>query len=156
LKSPKFNGPKPILLFDGACNLCDGLVQFVIRRDPEAKFLFASLQSKAGQEFVAKFKLPHDDFDSFVMIDGERFYTKSTATLNVLRRLGGMWQLLYVFIVIPKPLRDFVYNLVARNRYKWFGKKDQCMLPEPGVQKRFLTVDYKISKKEEVNSVDIL
>ena len=129
---------KPVLLFDGVCNLCNGTVQFVIKRDPEAKFRFAALQSEVGQALLKKFELPQDDYDSFVFVEGERFYLRSTAALKVLKGLRGLWPLLYGLVIIPRPIRDFFYNWIAKNRYRWFGKKDQCMIPTPDLQKRFL------------------
>lgn len=129
---------RPILLFDGICNFCDQSVQFVIRHDKLNTFKFAALQSKVGQELLKKYNLPTENFDSFVFISNDRCYQKSTAALHVCRGLGGIWRILYLLIVIPRPLRDRFYNLVAKNRYKWFGKKDQCMIPSPEVRKRFL------------------
>ena len=129
---------QPVLLFDGVCNLCNGTVQFVIKRDPRAKFRFAALQSEAGQALLKKFQLQQDDYDSFVFVEGERFYLRSTAALKVLKGLRGLWPLLYGFMIIPRPIRDFFYNWIAKNRYRWFGKKDQCMIPTPDLQKRFL------------------
>jgi len=128
----------PILLFDGVCNFCDASINFVIERDPEGKFKYASLQSKVGEAFLKEFGMDTKNYDSFVLVDGETYYTKSTAALRVLKGLGGAWKLLYGFIIIPKPIRDAVYGLIAKNRYKWFGKKDACMLPDPEVQTRFL------------------
>lgn len=128
----------PIILFDGVCNLCNGLVNFVIPRDPEAKFRFAALQSESGQKLLKQFHLPTDDFNTFILVEGERYYKKSTAALRVLKGLKGLWPVFYVFIVIPSPIRDFVYNMIANNRYKMFGKKDECLIPSPSIQKRFL------------------
>lgn len=129
---------KPVLLFDGVCNLCNGIVQFVIKRDPKKKFLFTSLQSDAGQELLQQFGLRDLDLDSFVYVQHNQYYTKSTAALHVLKGLGRGWQLLYIFIMIPRPVRDKIYDWIAKNRYKWFGKKDQCMVPAPELKNRFL------------------
>ena len=129
---------EPIILFDGVCNFCDHSVQFVIRHDKLDTFKFASLQSNVGQELLKKYNLPTENFDSFVLIRNNKCYQKSTAALQVCRGLGGIWRILYLLIVIPRPLRDGLYNLIAKNRYKWFGKKDQCMIPSPEVRKRFL------------------
>ncbi|TAD96888.1 MAG: thiol-disulfide oxidoreductase DCC family protein [Bacteroidetes bacterium] len=128
---------KPILLFDGVCNLCDSIVQFIIKADPEGKFMFASLQSEKGQELLKKFGFPTENFDSFVLIDQEKSAEKSTAALQVLKKLGGFWQLFYIFILIPKPIRDFVYEMIAKNRYRFFGKKDSCLIPTPELKARF-------------------
>ncbi len=136
--SAKKQENSPILLFDGVCNLCNGLVQFTIERDPQGKFKFASLQSNSGQSLLKKFNLPTDDFDSFVLVNGDKHYTKSTASLRVAKGFGGFWALFYGFIIIPKPLRDSVYNLIARNRYRWFGKQETCWMPTPELKARFL------------------
>lgn len=128
-----------IILFDGVCNFCDGAVQFIIKRDPKAHFSFASLQSKPGQNLLIKWGLPTDTFNSMVYVKGTRVYTKSTAALKIVRELKGYWPLLYALILIPKPVRDIAYDLIAKNRYKWFGKKDACMVPTPDVRKRFLS-----------------
>lgn len=129
---------KPIVLFDGVCNLCNRSVQFVIKRDPQRKFMFASLQGKKGQEVLKRFDLPVNDLNSFILLEGDKVYTRSTGALRVLRGLGGGWKLVYGLIVLPKFIRDAVYNLVARNRYKWYGKKDECMVPTPELRSRFL------------------
>ena len=137
----------PILLFDGVCNLCNGITQFVIRHDPRpGKFRFAALQSEAGQRLLREHGLPTDDLDSFVMIDGggsaagkpSRPYLRSTAALRALRTLGFPWSLMYVFIIVPRPIRDAAYRWIARHRYRWFGKRDRCMMPTPEIQSRFL------------------
>ena len=129
---------KPILLFDGVCNLCNRLVQFIIKRDPGAKFRFTSLQSKSGQALLESYGLPQDDLDTFVYLRQEKFYIKSSAVLHVLKDLGGGWQLLFVFIIIPKPLRDLVYTFVSKTRYSIFGKRDHCMIPSQDLSSRFL------------------
>jgi predicted DCC family thiol-disulfide oxidoreductase YuxK len=128
-----------ILLFDGVCNLCNRVVLFVIKRDAGAKFRFAALQSEAGQRLLKKFKLPLNDFDSFVLIIGEKYYLRSTAGLHVFKELGGSWKLIYYLLIIfPVPLRDLVYRFVAKTRYRIFGRKDSCMIPSPGIKERFL------------------
>lgn len=128
---------KRIILFDGVCNVCDRSVQFIIKHDPKQKFQFASLQSDIGQQLLREYKLSNN-LDSMVLIEGERAYTKSTAALKIAKQLQGFYSVLIVLLVIPKPIRDGVYRLIANNRYKWFGKKDQCMLPSPGDRQRFL------------------
>ncbi len=129
---------KAIILFDGVCNLCEGSVQFVLLRDHKAYFCFASLQSEAGQALLQQYQLPQLDFQSFILIENGRVYQKSTAALRVCRRLGSLWPLLYVFIIVPAFIRNFFYNWVARNRYRWFGQKEECMLPKPEWRERFL------------------
>ncbi len=127
-----------IILFDGVCNLCNSSVQFVIKRDKKAKFKFASLQSESGQALLKKFNLPTNDFNSFVYIHGERCYLRSSALLRVLKELGGGWKLLYAFIIVPKFIRDFFYNIIAKSRYSLFGKQNSCMIPTPELKSRFL------------------
>ena len=127
-----------VILFDGVCNLCNGLLNFVIQRDPKATFRFAAIQSPPGQAWLKKLNLPTDDLDSFILIEGDHFYRKSTASLRVLRRLGWFWVSFYALIIIPTPIRDFVYDIIANHRYKWFGKRDRCLIPTPEIQRRFL------------------
>ena len=128
----------PILLFDGVCNLCHGTVQWVIAHDPAACFRFASLQSAAGRALLAAHALPPDALDTVVLIEGGAYWQKSSAALGVLRRLGGAWALASVFHLLPRPLRDSVYDWVARNRYAWFGKQTECWIPTPELRARFL------------------
>jgi predicted DCC family thiol-disulfide oxidoreductase YuxK len=132
------NNENYILLFDGVCNLCISVVNFTIKRDSKGKFKFAALQSESGQALLKKFNLPTDDFGSFVFIKREKYFIKSSAGLNVLKEIGGVWKLFYFFIIIPSPLRDFIYNIVARTRYRIFGKQDTCIIPTPEVKQRFL------------------
>lgn len=127
-----------ILLFDGICNLCNGSVQFIITRDVKEKFKFASLQSEKGQELLQKFNLPTNNFDSFVLVKDDKYYTKSTAALLVFSSFGGLWSLLKILLIFPAFIRNAVYTLVAKNRYKWFGKQESCWLPTPELKSRFL------------------
>jgi len=129
---------RPVLLFDGVCNLCNGLVQWVIERDPDAEFRFAALQSDAGQALLERLDLPTDEFETFVMVDGEEYSTKSTAALRVLRRLGLPYSILYPLVVVPRFVRDRVYDVVAAHRYGWFGRRESCMRPTPEREARFL------------------
>ena len=139
-----------LVLFDGVCNFCDASVNFVIEHDREGYFQFAPLQSDAGRKTAAQHGLvaetseprPVDDLipiDSVILVEDGKAYTHSTAALRIAKRLGGVWSLLYAFIVVPKPIRDFFYKLFARYRYRIFGRKDQCMLPSPEVRQRFLS-----------------
>ncbi|MFT9849948.1 thiol-disulfide oxidoreductase DCC family protein [Aneurinibacillus sp. REN35] len=128
----------PILLFDGVCNLCNHAVLFIIKHDPKETIRFASLQSDIGQALVKQHGLLSHGLKSIVLIEANKAYTKSSAALKVARRLQRPWPLLYVFIAVPRPVRDIVYNWIARNRYRWFGKKEQCMIPTPELRKRFL------------------
>ena len=127
-----------IILFDGVCNLCNAAVQYVIKHDKKKLFHFASLQSEAGQMFLKKHFLSSTDFNSFILVYEDKIYSKSTAALMVAKNLNGAIKLLSGFIIVPVFIRDAVYNLIARNRYKWFGKKDNCMIPTPDLQSRFL------------------
>jgi predicted DCC family thiol-disulfide oxidoreductase YuxK len=117
--------------------LCNSSVQFVIKKDKENKFRFASLQSEAGQEILHQFNLSQNDFNSFILFEDGKLYTRSTAALRVLSQLKG-WKWSRVFNWVPRFLRDGVYNVIARNRYKWFGKRDSCMLPTENLVSRFL------------------
>jgi predicted DCC family thiol-disulfide oxidoreductase YuxK len=126
-----------IVLFDGVCNLCNHSVQFIIKRDPEGQFHFASLEGEVGQKLIHKFGLRHD-INSFVLIEKEKVYVESTAALRVCRGLSGAWKYLSIFLITPRPLRDHVYRIIANNRYRWFGKADSCMLPLPEWRNRFL------------------
>lgn len=127
-----------ILLFDGVCNLCNGSVQFLIKNDIAGIFKFASLQSPAGEKLLAENGLADNHMQSFVYLKNNIIFTKSDAALEVAKTLGGGWKLFYVFKIIPRRIRDYVYNVIATNRYKWFGKKDECMVPTPHLKTRFL------------------
>jgi len=127
-----------IVLFDGVCNLCNGAVQFIIHRDREGHFSFASLQSAVGQAQLRQFGLSTDAFDTFVLVEGGKAYTRSTAALRIARQLTGAWRLLYGLIIVPRPVRDWAYGLVARNRYRLFGRRDSCMIPTPELKAKFL------------------
>ena len=128
----------PVILFDGVCNLCSGSVQFIINRDPSGIFRFATLQSETGKNLVSKFDLPNDKPDAIILVENSEYYLRSTAALRILQRLGSLWRLLYVFMLVPTPIRDYFYDIVARNRYKWFGKRAQCMIPSEDIKGRFL------------------
>ncbi len=127
-----------VLLFDGVCNLCNGVVQFIIPRDRSESIHFASLQSPIAKQLLAQYHYPADQINSIVLIENGRLYTKSTAALRIARKLRGAWPIFYVFNVLPTPLRDALYDVVARNRYKWFGKQETCKLPRPEWKHRFL------------------
>jgi predicted DCC family thiol-disulfide oxidoreductase YuxK len=129
---------KHIILFDGVCNFCNDSVNFIIDRDSGATFSFAPLQSESGQEILAANNLATKDFDSIVLVMGNKVYQKSRAALEIARRLSGLWPLAYIFVVVPAFIRDFIYDIVAKNRYKWFGKQDECRLPTPDIRARFL------------------
>lgn len=126
-----------IVLFDGECNFCDASVQFIIKRDPKGYFQFAAQQSDSGIMLRSKYAVP-DTLDSILVIDQHRVYNSSDAALHISKHLNGLWSILYVLKVIPKPIRDVVYKFIAKNRYAWFGKKDSCMIPSPEIRNRFL------------------
>lgn len=128
------------ILFDGVCNLCNGFVQFVIRRDTAGHFRFASLQSAAGQALLAEHHLTLGPVgpETVMLVQNGRVFTHSTAVLHIARQLGGGWALLYAFVVVPRFLRDAAYRFVARHRYQWFGQSEACMLPTPELRQRFL------------------
>lgn len=128
----------PVILFDGVCNFCDASINFVMKRDKARLFRFAPLQSSAGATLGKTYGFDPGKLESFILIENGHAYRKSTAALRVLRRLPFPWQLLYVFIIIPPFIRDRVYGWIAANRYRWFGKKDACMIPTPDMRSRFL------------------
>lgn len=131
-----------IIFFDGVCNFCNAAVQFIIKRDPQAKFQFTALQSDAAKVILAEHMENPDtiaaDPDSFILLSNGKIHTKSTASLCVMKHLTGPWPLLYIFIIIPKPIRDFFYTIFAKNRYRLFGKRDACSIPSPEDRARFL------------------
>lgn len=130
---------KKIVLFDGVCNLCDGAVQFIIKHDKKDVFRFASLQGEAGRKLVEERGLNPDEIDSIMLIEpGVAYYRKSTAALEISRNLSGGYSLFKNFLVIPEGFRDLVYDFIANNRYKWFGKKEECMIPAPELKAKFL------------------
>lgn len=128
----------PVILFDGVCNLCNASVQWVLQRDRAGQFRFAALQSETGQHLLAAHGLDQASFDTVVLADGDRIFTRSDAALEIARRLGGPWSWLAVLRWIPRRLRDAVYNWVARNRYRWFGRQEACLLPRPEWKERFV------------------
>lgn len=128
----------PIILFDGVCNLCNGAVQYVIKHDKRGIFKFASLQGEPGQRLLKQYNLPVNSLNSFVLIQDGNAYTKSTAALMVAKQLNGVVKSLNVFRVIPAFIRDLVYNFIAQNRYRMFGRKESCIIPSPDLRARFL------------------
>lgn len=127
-----------IILFDGVCNLCNSSVNFIIDRDKKNIFKFAALQSEAGQKILDKSGMNKNDFDSVVLVDENKIYSKSTAALKIVKEFPSLWKTLYVFIIIPSPVRNFIYDLIAKNRYRWFGKKDSCRMPSPELKNKFI------------------
>ncbi len=129
---------KQIVLFDGVCNLCDGFVQFVIKRDPNADFSFGTLQSTNAQTLLQGNELRPEDLKTVIYLKEGKALFRSTAALTILKDLGGLWSLSYAFMIVPRSLRDAVYEFIAKHRYKWFGQKDVCMIPTPELKARFL------------------
>ncbi len=127
------------VLFDGVCNFCNGWVRFVIERDPKQFFRFASLQSEIAASLLKEHQLTVS-LDSIVLLKGNKYYTESTAVLHICKELHGWWKWLYLLIVIPKPLRDWAYRWFAKNRYRFFGRQESCMLPTPEIRERFLEI----------------
>lgn len=127
----------PVILFDGVCNLCNSSVQFVIKHDPKRQFRFASIQGDYGQQVLKQFHLPPDSLNSFILLKDNQIYTHSTGALKVAKQLSGAWPLLYAFIIIPAFIRNAVYQFIANNRYKWFGKKESCAMPSPELKALF-------------------
>jgi len=127
-----------IVLFDGVCNLCNSSINFIIKKDNKNIFRFAALQSEIGQQFIEKFKIDPSQTDSIILVDGEKHYIKSSAALTIAKSLKGGYPLLYTFMIIPRFIRNIVYDYIAKNRYKWYGKKESCMIPTPELKNKFL------------------
>ena len=132
------NLPFPLILFDGVCNLCTGSVQFVLKRDSKNLFRFASLQSSLGQQVLQESGFSTEELKSFMLVEQGKVYFKSTAFLRVTRHLSVLWPVLFVFRIVPRFIRDAVYDFVARHRYRWFGKKETCWVPCDEWKGRFL------------------
>ena len=128
----------PVILFDGVCNLCNASVQFIIKRDKKQIFRFAALQSQFGQKVVDSFNLSDKKIDSVILLENNSVKIKSEAALRIAKQLGGIYSLLYVFIILPKFFRNSVYDFIARNRYSWFGKNESCMIPTPELKRLFI------------------
>ena len=135
---PAVEAEGPIVLYDGVCGLCDRSVQLILRNDRSGRFRFAALQSNAGQALLEKFQLPPEALDSVVLVEGGQAWRKSRAALRIARRMDAPWPLLWPLRIVPRPVADALYDLLARNRYRIFGKLDACMIPPPEVRSRFL------------------
>lgn len=133
-----------VILFDGVCNLCNGTVVFIIKRDKRNVFKFATLQSEVAHDLLIPFSSNEKNqessnaLDSIILLENGKKHTKSSAALRIAKHLSGAYPLLYGLMIIPKFLRDWGYSIIAKNRYKWFGKKESCMIPTPELQKKFL------------------
>lgn len=132
-----FPTDKPIVFFDGVCNLCDKFVQLIIKQDPKKKIRFTTLQSDIGKQTLAQHNLS-TKLKTVIVLHKGQVYTHSDAALETFKILGGKWALLYIFKIIPKFIRNAIYDWIAANRYKWFGKKKSCMMPTPDIKERFL------------------
>ena len=127
-----------IVIFDGICNFCNGSVNFIIKRDPKGVFSFAPMQSEIAQELMQKHKIEKEELDTFLLFKNGSVYDRSDAALEITRNLTGFWHLFQIFKILPKAIRDGLYNLFARKRYALFGKRDSCMIPTPEIRKRFI------------------
>jgi predicted DCC family thiol-disulfide oxidoreductase YuxK len=128
-----------IVYFDGVCNLCNAVVLFILKYDPNGKFKFCTLQSPQGKKTLEENRLSSESPDTFLLSENGKLYTRSAAALRVMKELSGGWPLLYGLIIVPAFLRDFVYRMVSKNRYRWFGKKATCMVPTPEIKSRFIS-----------------
>lgn len=133
------NEHKGFILFDGICNFCDASINFIIRHDKKDYFRFVPLQTPTAKQLLQQFNMEHLPMDSIVLIENNKVYKRSSAILRISRKLNGIYPLLYGFMILPRFIRDAAYDLAARNRYKWFGKKDSCMVPTPEVRQKFLS-----------------
>lgn len=130
---------KKIILFDGVCNLCDNTVQFIIKHDKKDIFRFVALQSELGHEIIKHIGIDTSKTDSIILYEpGHAYYYKAQAALNIAKELGGIYSLLTIFSILPNVITNKIYDFIARNRYKWFGKKDECMIPTPEMKAKFL------------------
>jgi predicted DCC family thiol-disulfide oxidoreductase YuxK len=129
---------KKVILFDGVCNFCNFWVNYIIEKDKKDLFRFASLQSEFGQSILSKLNLAENDFDTFVLIESKKVFIRSTAALKVVKDITGWLKIVYPFIILPVFIRDLVYNLIAKNRYKFFGKSEFCRIPSEPEKSKFI------------------
>ncbi|MCX2574603.1 thiol-disulfide oxidoreductase DCC family protein [Pedobacter sandarakinus] len=129
---------QPVIFFDGICNLCNASVQFAIKHDKKKVFKFSALQGDYAKEILPNFGVRSNEINSIVLISDNCLYTKSSAALRVAKKLDGVWPILWVLLVIPKFVRDWFYDIIAMNRYRWWGKQESCWLPTPDLKERFL------------------
>ncbi len=137
--------PGAIVLFDGVCNFCNGSVNFVLRRDPKGVFRFAALQSDSGRRVLEQAGIADHGLDGLVLVEGNEVSVKSTAALRISRRLGNLWPLTAVFLLVPRVIRDWAYDWFAARRYRWFGQRDECMIPTPEMRTRFIEEPEEVS-----------
>lgn len=129
---------QPVIFFDGVCNLCNAAVQFVIKRDPSSIFKFCSLQSPTATRLLSNHQFESQDMSTFILLQDNQIFTRSSATLKVARQLNSPYKILYGFIIVPPFIRNWVYDMISKNRYRWFGKRDECMIPDSSMASRFL------------------
>lgn len=129
---------KGIVLFDGVCNFCNNSVNFIIRKDNTDYFRFLALQSEKGKKIIERHNLDPENLQTIIFLEDGKIYTRSTAALRIARKLNGGWKLFYGFVIVPTFIRDIIYNVIAKHRYRWWGKQDSCMVPTPEVKKKFL------------------
>ena len=128
-----------IILFDGVCNLCNSAIQFIIKRDKSDRYRFAALQSELARELTSQRNIDTEKIDSIILIEpGKAYYVKAPAALRIGKNFGGLWKLLGIFEWVPPIISNWVYDVVAKNRYRWFGRKDECMIPTPELKQKFL------------------
>jgi len=130
---------KPVIFFDGVCNLCNSSVQFVIAHDKKDQFRFTPLQGDYAKEMLPEFNTDQQKLNTILLLVNGKLYTKSSAALRIARKLNGLIPLLYVFLIVPKFIRDWFYDMIAKNRYKWWGKQESCWLPTPELKSKFIT-----------------
>ena len=132
------NTKSPVILFDGICNLCSVSVKFVIKRDKKKVFRFASLQGEFGQSVLAKYHLSQTDFNSFILLEDDKIYNRSSGALRVTKSMSGLWPLMYGFIIVPAFIRNSLYDFISKHRYRWFGRKEVCWIPTPELKGLFI------------------
>ncbi len=128
-----------VILFDGVCNFCNSSVNFIIKRDNKDHFRFAALQSETGKELMKQFGQDSENLKTIILIENGRYYTKTTAALRIAKQLKGFWKIFYVFIMVPPFLRNITYDIIAKYRYTWFGKRDVCRIPATEDKDKFLS-----------------
>ena len=129
---------QPIIFFDGVCNLCNASVQFVIAHDKKDRFRFTALQGDYAKEILPQFNADLGKLNTILLLEDGKLYTKSSAALRVARKLNGLIPLLYAFLIVPKFIRDWVYDIIAKNRYRWWGRQESCWIPTPDLKSKFI------------------
>jgi predicted DCC family thiol-disulfide oxidoreductase YuxK len=127
-----------LILFDGVCNFCASSVRFIIRHDKHAIFKFVSIQSQLGKDIYKSYEFDLDDMQTFLVLTNGQAFLRSDAAIEITRRFGGIWKIFLVFKIVPRSLRDWFYSILARNRYRWFGRRDSCLIPTEDIKQRFL------------------